>query len=178
LLSFSPVSRRLLSLSSALWLSSALYLYSSLSPSSLSLSLFDFLYLRSASDDPLPARRHGRFPDGGGERDDGLTRDAAHPGATCWVTKPLLRIDYAFLSAALAHPADSADATVDASDASATKSSEGLKAAAAGGVGLTAAVRGYQRVLDDASDHLPVVVDLALRAAAGDCGTDSEPDCN
>jgi hypothetical protein len=45
-------------------------------------------------------------------------------------------------------------------------------------VGLTAAVRGYQRVLDDASDHFPVVVDLALRAAAGDCGTDSEPDCN
>lgn len=28
----------------------------------------------------------------------GMAADAATPGATCWVTKPLLRIDYAFLS--------------------------------------------------------------------------------
>mmetsp|Transcript_2988 Transcript_2988/g.6993 ORF Transcript_2988/g.6993 Transcript_2988/m.6993 type:complete len:412 (-) Transcript_2988:209-1444(-) len=59
---------------------------------------------------------------------EGMAEDAATPGATCWVIKPLLRIDYAFLSKELA----------------------------------AATVRQYQRVLDDCSDHFPIVVDLSL----------------
>eukprot|EP00290_Baffinella_frigidus_P029190 CAMPEP_0180225448 /NCGR_PEP_ID=MMETSP0987-20121128/22705_1 /TAXON_ID=697907 /ORGANISM="non described non described, Strain CCMP2293" /LENGTH=442 /DNA_ID=CAMNT_0022188515 /DNA_START=405 /DNA_END=1733 /DNA_ORIENTATION=+ len=55
-------------------------------------------------------------------------KDVSHPGATCWVAKPLLRIDYAFLSADM----------------------------------VNANVAQYQRVLDEASDHFPVVVDLRV----------------
>eukprot|EP00961_Rhodomonas_salina_P062036 832923-Rhodomonas_salina.1 len=54
---------------------------------------------------------------------EGMAEDAATPGATCWVIKPLLRIDYAFLSKELA----------------------------------ASTVRQYQRVLDDCSDHFPIV---------------------
>lgn len=89
-----------------------------------------------------------------------MTRDEAHPGATCWVIKPLLRIDYAFLSAGLASADDAGDG-----EAPAGKLPAG---------GVRAAVRGYQRVEDDSSDHFPVVVDLALRfggAAARDVDT-------
>jgi endonuclease/exonuclease/phosphatase family metal-dependent hydrolase len=60
-------------------------------------------------------------------------KDAEFPGATCWVTKPLLRIDYALLSPELA--------------------------------AANVAVAQYQRVLDEASDHFPVVVDLKLPPA-------------
>lgn len=56
-----------------------------------------------------------------------MAGDTAFPGATCWVTKPLLRIDYAFLSSDLV--------------------SSGVR------------VLQHQRVMDDASDHFPVVID-------------------
>lgn len=59
---------------------------------------------------------------------EGAAGDTKFPGATCWVVKPLLRIDYAFLSSELV--------------------SAGVK------------VMQHQRVLDDASDHFPVLVDF------------------
>eukprot|EP00281_Chroomonas_sp_CCMP1168_P024224 CAMPEP_0206237118 /NCGR_PEP_ID=MMETSP0047_2-20121206/14090_1 /ASSEMBLY_ACC=CAM_ASM_000192 /TAXON_ID=195065 /ORGANISM="Chroomonas mesostigmatica_cf, Strain CCMP1168" /LENGTH=386 /DNA_ID=CAMNT_0053661523 /DNA_START=157 /DNA_END=1317 /DNA_ORIENTATION=- len=59
----------------------------------------------------------------------GMAGDSKHPGATCWVIKPLLRIDYTFLSREL--------------------------------VAAGVRVHQHQRVLDDASDHFPVVVDLS-----------------
>eukprot|EP00286_Rhodomonas_abbreviata_P026964 CAMPEP_0181298152 /NCGR_PEP_ID=MMETSP1101-20121128/5630_1 /TAXON_ID=46948 /ORGANISM="Rhodomonas abbreviata, Strain Caron Lab Isolate" /LENGTH=419 /DNA_ID=CAMNT_0023403155 /DNA_START=151 /DNA_END=1410 /DNA_ORIENTATION=- len=59
---------------------------------------------------------------------EGMAEDSATPGATCWVVKPLLRIDYTFLSRGL----DSA------------------------------LVRQYQRLLHTASDHFPILIDLAL----------------
>jgi hypothetical protein len=82
-----------------------------------------------------------------------MSRDTAHPGATCWVTRPLLRIDYAFLSPALAAHHD---------DPPSSLTGLAAKAPLAGG----AFVRGYQRMDDDASDHFAVVVDLALRGGA------------
>ena len=129
-----------------------------------------------------------------GLRFAGMTRDAAHPGATCWVTKPLLRIDYAFLSAGLAAGAGAAGAAGEQSpgggggggmagpEAGGSKRNACTAAAAAAAAGMTAAVRGYQRVEDDASDHFPVVVDLVLRAEAAAeaaaAAADPEPDCN
>ncbi len=96
-----------------------------------------------------------------------MSRDAAHPGPTCWVTRPLLRIDYALLSPGLCAPPAS---PLPASPASATTESsapaEG-KMAAGAGAAARAWVRGYQRMDDDASDHFAVVVDLALGGAVG-----------
>lgn len=60
---------------------------------------------------------------------EGMAGDDKHPGATCWVIKPLLRIDYCFLSSEL----------VEA----------GVR------------VHQHQRIVDDASDHYPVVIDMS-----------------
>eukprot|EP00960_Hanusia_phi_P037656 753049-Hanusia_phi.AAC.2 len=59
---------------------------------------------------------------------EGMTKDTKFPGPTCWVEKPLLRIDYVWLSKGL-------------------QSTQVLQ---------------YQRVMDDASDHYPVFVDLVI----------------
>ncbi len=85
-----------------------------------------------------------------------MSRDTAHPGPTCWVTRPLLRIDYALLSPGLA-----------ADDAPLPRSDDDLASLAGAKAGAGAAwVRGYQRMDDDASDHFAVVIDLALRSPA------------
>ena len=96
-----------------------------------------------------------------------MTCDAAHPGATCWVIKPLLRIDYAFLSPTLAPPEDAAAEPILGAAGDAAAAADKLATvAAAAAVAVTARVRGYQRVEDDASDHFPVVVDLSLHFGA------------
>jgi hypothetical protein len=83
-----------------------------------------------------------------------MSRDTRHPGPTCWVTRPLLRIDYALLSPGLAAD-DSTQLSLPLSQAG---FHEGGKARE------KVWVRGYQRMDDDASDHFAVVIDLALRS--------------
>ena len=95
-----------------------------------------------------------------------MTCDAAHPGATCWVIKPLLRIDYAFLSPPLAPPEDAAAEPILGAAGDAAADDKRATVAAAAAAAVTARVRGYQRVEDDASDHFPVVVDLSLHFGA------------
>ena len=81
-----------------------------------------------------------------------LAADGADfPGPTCWVTKPLLRIDYAFLSPGLA-----------ACLAAGRRGAGPHSGPACGRTG----VRRYGRVFDDASDHFPVVIDLDVPFAS------------
>ena len=101
-----------------------------------------------------------------------MSRDAAHPGPTCWVTRPLLRIDYALLSPGLAADDGPLPSSQPPSDAAAA-------GAAAGEGGKGAAwVRGYQRMDDGASDHFAVVVDLALRSPAAAVAEEAVPHNN
>ncbi len=99
-----------------------------------------------------------------------MSRDTAHPGPTCWVTRPLLRIDYAFLSPALAAGPEGGGGPPPAAAPVRPPSPPG-PAAKAG-----ARVRGYQRMEDDASDHFAVVVDLELPAPSAAGG--QEPEAN